>query len=34
MYLLIENKVEGIVSVADTIKKSSAKAIKDLKVWG
>lgn len=34
MYLLIENKVEGIVSVADTIKKSSAKAIKDLQSMG
>lgn len=34
MYLLIENKVEGIVSVADTIKKSSAKAIRDLQSMG
>ncbi|WP_062125323.1 copper-translocating P-type ATPase [Geofilum rubicundum] len=34
MYLLIENKVEGIISVADTIKKSSAKAIQDLQNMG
>jgi Cu2+-exporting ATPase len=34
MYLLIENKVEGIVSVADTIKESSAKAIRDLQGMG
>lgn len=34
MYLLIENKVEGIVSVADTIKASSAKAIRDLQSMG
>ncbi|MDA3894413.1 MAG: copper-translocating P-type ATPase, partial [Salinivirgaceae bacterium] len=30
MYLLLDNKVEGIVSVADTIKETSAKAIKAL----
>jgi Cu2+-exporting ATPase len=30
MYLIIDNKVEGIVSVADTIKATSAKAIKAL----
>jgi len=34
MYLLIENKVEGIVSVADTIKKTSAKAIRELQKMG
>jgi predicted Fe-Mo cluster-binding NifX family protein len=34
MYLLIDNKVEGIVSVADTIKKTSAKAIKALQKMG
>lgn len=34
MYLLIENKVEGIVSVADTIKKTSAKAIRELQSMG
>ncbi len=34
MFLIIENKVEGIVSVADTIKKTSAKAIKDLQELG
>jgi len=34
MYLLIENKVEGIVSVADTIKTTSAKAIKALQKMG
>lgn len=34
MFLLIENKVEGIVSVADTIKTSSAKAIRDLQSLG
>lgn len=34
MYLLIENKMEGIVSVADTIKKSSAKAIRNLQSLG
>lgn len=34
MFLLIENKVEGIVSVADTIKKTSAKAIRDLQSMG
>jgi Cu2+-exporting ATPase len=30
MYLVVENRVEGIVSVADTIKTTSAKAIKAL----
>jgi Cu2+-exporting ATPase len=34
MFLLIENKVEGIVSVADTIKESSAKAIRELQGMG
>jgi Cu2+-exporting ATPase len=34
MYLIIENKVEGIVSVADTIKKTSANAIRDLQNMG
>ncbi len=34
MYLLIDNKVEGIVSVADTIKTTSAKAIKALQKMG
>jgi len=34
MYLLIDNEVEGIVSVADTIKESSAKAIRDLQSLG
>jgi len=34
MYLLIENKVEGIVSVADTIKKTSEKAIRELQKMG
>lgn len=34
MFLIIEDKVEGIVSVADTIKKSSAKAIRDLQSMG
>ncbi|MBE0663857.1 MAG: copper-translocating P-type ATPase [Bacteroidales bacterium] len=34
MYLLLENKVEGIVSVADTIKATSAKAIKALQNMG
>jgi Cu2+-exporting ATPase len=34
MYLLIENKVEGIISVADTIKKTSGKAIKALQNMG
>jgi len=34
MYLLIENKVEGIISVADTIKSTSAKAIKTLQKMG
>ena len=34
MYLLIENKVEGIVTVSDKIKKSSAKAIQELQSMG
>jgi Cu2+-exporting ATPase len=34
MFLLIEDKVEGIVSVADTIKASSAKAIGELQTLG
>ena len=34
MYLLIENKVEGIISVADTIKSTSAKAVKALQKMG
>jgi heavy metal translocating P-type ATPase len=34
MYLMLENKVEGIVSVADTIKKSAFKAVKSLQKMG
>lgn len=34
MYLLIENEVAGIVSVADTIKSTSAKAIQNLQNRG
>ena len=34
MYMLVDNKVEGIVSVADTIKATSAKAIKALQKSG
>ena len=34
MYLLVESKIEGIVSVADTIKASSVKAIKSLQKLG
>jgi Cu2+-exporting ATPase len=34
MYLMLENKVEGIVSVADTIKETTAKAIKELQNLG
>ena len=34
MYMLVDNKVEGIVSVADTIKATSAKAIKALQQSG
>jgi len=34
MYLLIENNVEGIISVADTIKPTSAKAIQALQKMG
>ena len=34
MYLIVEKQVEGIISVADTIKNSSAKAIKTLQDMG
>jgi P-type E1-E2 ATPase len=34
MFLIIENEIAGIVSVADTIKPGSAKAIKSLKKMG
>jgi Cu2+-exporting ATPase len=34
MYLLIGNRVEGIISVADTIKETSARAIKELQAKG
>jgi len=34
MYLLVNGTIEGIVSVADTIKATSAKAIKDLQHMG
>lgn len=34
MYLIIENKVEGIVSVADKVKESSAQAIASLQKMG
>ncbi|MBN1387882.1 MAG: copper-translocating P-type ATPase, partial [Bacteroidales bacterium] len=34
MFLLINNKVEGIISVDDTIKASSAKAIQELQSMG
>ncbi|NQU80345.1 MAG: copper-translocating P-type ATPase [Bacteroidetes bacterium] len=34
MYLILKNKVEGIVSVADKIKETSAKAIKELQGMG
>lgn len=34
MYLILKNKVEGIVSVADKIKETSANAIKDLQNLG
>ncbi len=34
MFLIIENKVEGIVSVSDKIKESSAKAIRELQKTG
>jgi heavy metal translocating P-type ATPase len=34
MYLIYDNKVEGIVSVADTIKKTSVRAIKSLQKMG
>ncbi|MDZ7742479.1 MAG: copper-translocating P-type ATPase [Bacteroidota bacterium] len=34
MYLLIDNKVEGIVTVSDKIKESSAKAIHELQKMG
>jgi Cu2+-exporting ATPase len=34
MYLLVDGTIEGIVSVADTIKETSAKAIKELQDLG
>ncbi|MCK3683772.1 copper-translocating P-type ATPase [Maribellus sp. YY47] len=34
MYLLVENRVEGLISVADSIKSSSAKAIHSLQKMG
>jgi Cu2+-exporting ATPase len=34
MYLIIDNKIEGIISVADIIKTTSAKAIKTLQKMG
>jgi Cu2+-exporting ATPase len=34
LYLLVENKVEGIISVADTIKKTSSTAIRELQQMG
>ncbi len=34
MYMLVDGKIEGIVSVADTIKETSLKAIKDLQNMG
>ncbi|MBN1133140.1 MAG: copper-translocating P-type ATPase, partial [Bacteroidales bacterium] len=34
MYLLVEGTIEGIVSVADTIRETSFKAIKDLQKMG
>ena len=34
MYLLVEDKISGIVSVADTIKPTSANAIRQLQVMG
>jgi Cu2+-exporting ATPase len=34
MFLLVENKVEGVVSVADTIKESAAQAIRALQKSG
>ncbi len=34
MYLILENKVEGIISVSDKIKETSAKAIKELQKTG
>ncbi|MEZ5145660.1 MAG: copper-translocating P-type ATPase [Bacteroidales bacterium] len=34
MYLLIDDHLEGIISVADAIKETSAKAIKDLQEMG
>ncbi len=34
IYLLIDNKVEGVVSVSDKIKESSAKAIQELQKMG
>jgi len=34
MYLIMDHKIEGIVSIADKIKETSAKAIKDLQKMG
>lgn len=34
MYLIIDEKVEGVISVADKIKETSAKAIKELQQMG
>ncbi len=34
MYLVIENRVEGIVSVADAIKETSARAVRELQKFG
>lgn len=34
MYLVLDNKVEGVISVSDKIKKSAAKAIKELQKIG
>ncbi len=34
MFLVIDSKVEGVISVADAVKKTSAKAIRDLQDMG
>ena len=34
MYLMVDKKIEGIVSVSDTIKSTSAKAVKELQRMG